>query len=413
VTDIEQAAPRLTADRVSQATAIEQSRAIAEVQAAVVVAQQRPRNVAAAIHEMEDACKHPKLAERAFYRYPRGKDENGKTQYVTGASIHLARELARCWGNVQFNVHELSRNMAAGESEVLAYAWDLQSNTRAAVIFIVPHARDTRSRGRVELPELRDIYENNANLGARRVREQIYAVLPVWFREQAMDLCNKTLAHGGGVPLQQRVAQAINWYRGVGVTAEQLEAKLGRPSNDWTDHDIAQLSVIRTSLQRGEVTKEEEFPPAHITGEDIRRAAGAGTDDAGQPDPKPAPAAATNEGPAPGDSASDAAGTAEPAPSDEPLSRNQQNELLARFRRVGIEDRPTRLALSSSILGRTPDRQMQTAKDLSAAEAQKIIDTLKRAESNPELPPLRYLEQQLGLPPHAISGDADDGPGGE
>src|SRR5262245_12533080 len=87
-----------------QATAIEQSRAVAEVQAAVIVAQQRPRNVNAAVNEMRAACQQPGLAERAFFRYSRGGGQ------VSGATIHLARELARCWGNIQYGIAELRRD---------------------------------------------------------------------------------------------------------------------------------------------------------------------------------------------------------------------------------------------------------------------------------------------------------------
>lgn len=78
-----------------------------------------------------------------------------------------------------------------------------------------------------------------------------------------------------------------------------------------------------------------------------------------------------------------------------PLRAQQRNEILARFKRVGINDRVVRLALSSQIIQRPADQPLQTANDLTATEAQTIIDTLKRAETNPE--PRQHLEQLLGL----------------
>ncbi|MDR7278908.1 hypothetical protein [Catenuloplanes atrovinosus] len=248
--------------RVSQATAIEQSRAAAEVQAAVVVAQQCPRSVQAALAQMAESCKQQALAERAFYRYGRG----GST--VSGPTIHLARELARCWGNVQYGIAELSRDDAAGMSEMQAFAWDLQTNTRSAQVFIVPHMRDKKG-GAERLTDLRDIYENNANMGARRLREAIFAILPPWFTEQAKDLCSQTLAHGGGKPLAQRIAEAVKGFEGIGVVADQLEQKLGRTRDRWTEHDVAQLGVVYKSIQRGEVTVADEFPPARVTAAEI------------------------------------------------------------------------------------------------------------------------------------------------
>jgi hypothetical protein len=250
--------PVAVPSRLGQATAVEQSRAVAEVQAAIVVAQQCPRNVQAALAEMRESCKQKGLADRAFYRFPR----SGST--VTGPSVYLARELARCWGNVQYGIAELRRDDEHGQSEMQAFAWDVQTNTRLASTFVVPHMRDKRN-GPERLTDMRDIYENNANQGARRVREAILAILPPWFVEEAKELCSKTLRDGGGKPLAQRVADARKVFEALGITVDQLEQKIGRPSEKWNEHDIAQLLITHASLQRGEVTVAEEFPPQRVT----------------------------------------------------------------------------------------------------------------------------------------------------
>ncbi len=162
--------------RIGQGTAVEQSRAVAEVQAAIIVAQQCPRHVDVARNEMRVTCGMLGLAERAFYQYPKGR------QTVSGPSVHLARELARCWGNVDYGIKELRRDDEYGQSEMQAWAWDQQTNTRSSNTFIVPHKRDSASGS--TLTSIRDIYENNANNGARRLREmpglqsQRRAVLP-------------------------------------------------------------------------------------------------------------------------------------------------------------------------------------------------------------------------------------------
>ena len=262
--NIERLTPAAAPARVGQGTAVEQSRAVAEVQAAIVVAQQCPRNIAAAIAEMRQSCQQPYLAERAFYRFPRS------SQTVSGASVHLARELARCWGNVQYGLAELRRDDEYGESEMQAYAWDVEKNTRNSSTFIVPHKRDQKG-GPKQLTDMRDIYENNANNGARRVREAIFAILPPWFVEEAKELCTRTLRDGGGKPLNLRIADAVKAFEGIGITADRIEAKLSRPSSKWTDHDVAQLLVSFRSIQQGEITAEDEFPTlvtlSEITGQ--------------------------------------------------------------------------------------------------------------------------------------------------
>lgn len=250
----------------SQATAIEQSRAAAQVYSAVLVAHERPRSSTRAIEQMLDSCQHQALADRAFFRYNRGGGN------VTGPSVHLARELARCWGNVDYGLSELSRDDVKGESEMLAYAWDLETNARTSHTFIVKHVRDTKT-GRKDLTDQRDIYENNANNGARRVREAIFNVLPVWFREQAIEACTKTIREGGGVPLPQRIAGAVARFAEIRVSEAMLVRKIGAPTDRWTAHDVAQLGVIFQSISRGEVTKDEEFPPEVVSGEQITAAA--------------------------------------------------------------------------------------------------------------------------------------------
>jgi hypothetical protein len=259
-----QSAAAARADAIGQATAVEQARAVAEVQGAIVVAQQCPRDMNRAVEAMRESCRQTGLAKRAFFRYSRGGGQ------ITGPSVHLARELARCFGNLQYGITELRRDDDKGESEMLAFAWDVQTNTRATTTFIVKHGRDTKE-GRKALTDLRDIYENNANNGARRLREQIFAILPKWFTEEAQDVCRKTIEHGGDVPLPQRIATLTQAFaNNCGVAVDQLERKIGRKRDQWTAHDVAALGVIAKSIAAGEVTVEDEFPDNKVTVAEIK-----------------------------------------------------------------------------------------------------------------------------------------------
>jgi hypothetical protein len=237
---------------VSQATAVEQSRAIADVQAAVTVAQNCPRDMAEAEREMEYVCGRLDMAEQAFYQV---------TNRGTGPSVHLMRELARIWGNVDYGVKELARNDERGESEVLATCWDMQKNTRSSRTFIVPHQR-MRGGSRVTLVDLTDIYLNNQNVGARAVRECISTVLPRWFTEKAQDVCRRTLEHGEGEPLQDRINAMVVWFRDkVGVSEKQLEVRIGKKRGAWSAEDVAQMKIAGKSISAGEVSRDELFPP--------------------------------------------------------------------------------------------------------------------------------------------------------
>lgn len=239
----------------SEATQVEQSRAVAEVQAMVTVAQAHRRDITRAMESMRQSCAMMGLAERAFFKFPRG----GQT--VAGPSIHLAVELARCWGNVNYGIRELSRDDYAGQSEMLAFAWDMETNARADTTFIVPHMRDKKG-GAEALTDMRDIYENNANNGARRLREMIFRILPPWYREKAKLLCQETLANGEGEqPLPLRIANVVAGLAGLGIGRERIEAKIGMNVDEMTPLDLANLIVAARSIKAGEVSANEEFPP--------------------------------------------------------------------------------------------------------------------------------------------------------
>lgn len=267
---VQNAQPVAIPGRVGQATAVEQSRAVAEVAAAVQVAQLCPRNTSAAREEMKASCSMTGLAERAFYKYPRGGE------IVQGPSVYLARDLARAWGNVDYGIAEMRRDDEHGESEMRAWAWDQQTNTRSSNTFIVPHKRDKKG-GPVKLVDMRDIYENNANLGARRLREAIFSILPPWFTAEAEEICKQTLERGDGKPLPDRIDAIVKAFDGLGVTLEQLERKLGQPRDRWTPYDVAQLTITGKSLRRGEIAVDDEFPPVRVSADELAAPANGAT----------------------------------------------------------------------------------------------------------------------------------------
>ena len=137
------------------------TRQMQEVQAAMVAAKRFPRDELAAINRIKATCQRPTLAAQAVYRYPRGG------QNVSGPSIRLAEALAQNWGNIDTGIVELENSH--GTSTMMAYAWDLETNTRVTKIFTVEHKRDTK-QGSKALTDGRDIYEATANFGARRQR---------------------------------------------------------------------------------------------------------------------------------------------------------------------------------------------------------------------------------------------------
>lgn len=231
-------------DNINQGTvAIEASRAIAEAQGKLVIAKRFPRDEVAAYNRVAQACQRKGIAEKAFYSYNRG----GST--VNGPTIRFAEELARCWGNIDYGIKELSQDN--GKSEMQAYAWDLETNAQSVQNFTNPHIREVGGKAKV-LTSQRDIYEINANMGARRLRSRILAILPNDLVDMAIAECRKTLAGNNDEPLIDRVKKMIVAFGKIGVTQEQIETRLKRKVDTMTVDDFTDYIGIYNAIKQGE-----------------------------------------------------------------------------------------------------------------------------------------------------------------
>lgn len=233
------------------------SRVAQEVQAAVVLAKKFPRDEEASRQKILAACQRRKLAEDALYTYPRG----GET--ISGPSIRLAEALARAYGNIDCGIVEVEQR--DGESVMMSYAWDLESNLRETKVFTVPHRRYTR-KGSYALSDPRDIYEMTANQGARRLRACILAVIPGDIQDEAVEACQKTLSAGDGQPIRERIAAMLKAFEGHGVTKEQVEARLGHRIEVTTEHELVQLGGIFKAIRDNFASAEDYFPSGTIGG---------------------------------------------------------------------------------------------------------------------------------------------------
>lgn len=238
-------------DKINQGTvAIEASRAIAEAQGKLVIAKRFPRDEVEAYAKAMEACQRPTMAAKAFYSFPRG----GQT--VEGPTIRFAEELARCWGNIDYGIKELSQD--DGKSEMQAYAWDLETNAQSVQNFTNPHQRE-QGKKMVNLTSQRDIYENNANMATRRLRSRILAILPSWFVEDAVEECKKTLAGRNDTPLIDRVKKMVVAFAKIGVTQEQIEKRLKKKIDTMNADDFVEYTGIYNAIKQGESKIAEWF----------------------------------------------------------------------------------------------------------------------------------------------------------
>lgn len=233
----------------------DQQRAIAETQAAMVVAKRFPRDERAAMDRILNACTRQSLAESALYSYSKGGTD------VTGPSIRLAEAIAQSWGNFQFGVRELEQRN--GESTVEAYAWDIETNTRQVKVFQVQHERHSR-KGVTKLTDPREVYELVANQGARRLRACILGVIPGDVIDAAVVQCETTLKTKIDIT-PELIANIAEKFAGYGVTKDMIEKRIQRRMDVITPALVVNLRKIFNSIKDGMSSPADWFEGGSAT----------------------------------------------------------------------------------------------------------------------------------------------------
>lgn len=216
-----------------------------EVQAMVAVAQRFPRNPVKAMDRILQSCTRAGLAESALYQFSRGGSD------IAGPSIRLAEAIVQAWGNFQFGYREVARGETnrVGYSDVEAYAWDLESNTRKPISFRVMHWRDTK-KGGYALKDERDIYELIANQASRRVRNCILTLIPSDVTEAAQRQCEITLTATADTG-PDAIKKMVEAFSAMGVTRTQIEKRIQRRLDGITPALMVQMKKIYASLRDG------------------------------------------------------------------------------------------------------------------------------------------------------------------
>jgi hypothetical protein len=230
--------------------AVQESKAIQEVQAKLIMARKFPRDMARTRARILEECKSLTLAEKAQWKYPRG----GKI--LSGPSIRLAEVIARNYGNMTFGVRELERRN--GSSLAQAFCWDLESNTSIEKDFEVPHEMKAGNKLK-RLTDPRDIYEIVANNGARRMRAAILGMISISIIEDAEAACRATLVKGGGIPIETRLAKMLMAFKELGVSPEMIEEKLGHKIDVTIAEEIVDLTAIYNSIKDGKGRRGDFF----------------------------------------------------------------------------------------------------------------------------------------------------------
>lgn len=256
--------PVVTARAAGSLISAEQQRAIAQVQASMLIARSMPRDRRLALDLILQDCTDIELAEEAEYEYSRGGTK------ISGPSIRLLETVARRWGNLETGIEEISRH--DGYSEFRAYAMDLETGWRDTKVFQVKHWRDTKSGGHA-LTDERDIYELGANMGARRKRACMEAVMPADVIRQAAVQCQVTLQTKVEVTAEL-IASLVENFAKFNVTREMIEKRIQRHLTAITPGLVVQMRRIYNSLKDG-MAQPSDFFETVVTEPEAGKGSGA------------------------------------------------------------------------------------------------------------------------------------------
>jgi hypothetical protein len=240
------------------------SREVTEAQGAIMVAKRFPRDEKTVFDRVLVACQRTSLASQAIYSYARGGTD------ISGASIRLAEQLLRMWGNASAGLRELEGDEE--ESILEAFAIDYETNVRIVKTFTVKHERRTK-KGTFKLDDPRDRYENLANFGARRLRSCILALLPGDLVEAACEQCEQTLlAKADTSP--EATKKMVGAFSQFKVTKDQIEKRIQRRIDSITPAQVISLRKVFNSLKDG-MSNASDWFDAEVVDEPATKGAAA------------------------------------------------------------------------------------------------------------------------------------------
>jgi hypothetical protein len=222
----------------------------ASVDIQVSTARAFPRNIRRAVdNAMAIITMDQETAKTCTYAVPRA----GKS--ITGPSVHMAKILVQCWGNIRIEARVVDIDVKHVTSE--AVCWDLETNV--AIKAQVKRSVMTRN-GRMS-DDMITVTGNAANSIA--LRNAVYSVIPKSVINKAYDAAISTIT-GDLSDETKLIAKRKKVVDGLkdayNVTEEEVLSSIGKVSIQHIKaEDIAILIGIGTAIKDGDTTIEEAF----------------------------------------------------------------------------------------------------------------------------------------------------------
>lgn len=245
--------------------------AIAEVQAAYVMAMKNPRNIFEARSRMLEACDRKRFSEKARYRRPVGKDRYGNEVFAEGFSVHFARPAAVMMRNILINTGVLYEDDKI--RKVVARATDIEANVAYTKEAVVEKTIERSSgKGREVISQRTNSYNKTtylvvayphevdlkaAKVTAILLRDCVIPLIPPDLLEEVEEKIVEVLSSEmENDPITAR-KKLVDSFREQGVLPNQLLEYLGHPIEEMSPKEYVDLRAVYLALRDGQARWED------------------------------------------------------------------------------------------------------------------------------------------------------------
>jgi len=230
------------------------------IQAAYIMAMQKPRDRERARLDILAACKRPIFADKVEYSKPVGGGS------VVGVTIRFIEEALSLWGNIMSNTSVVYEDEHI--RRVKATVVDLETNSQfSQEVSITKTVERRNAKGRKVVGERVNTFgdavyivvatdeemANKENSALSRViRNQGRRLLPSDIEEEAVATARATLSTRGAKDPAQAKKNMIDAFATIGVYPSDLESYLGNRLDGMLPAQVDELRSIYNAIKDGE-----------------------------------------------------------------------------------------------------------------------------------------------------------------
>jgi hypothetical protein len=187
-----------------------------------------------------------------YYRFP-VKTQSGGTDWIEGASIKLANDLARIYGNNSTEVREVD----------VGDAWVFYSRfTDIETGFSMERAyRQRKSQTSMKTKDRDRQIDIAYQIGQSKAIRNVIVNSLQTFADFAFEAARDSLVQKIGKDVDGWRTRTLEGINRIPMELRRVERVVGRAAKDWLAPDVARVIAMMKSIADGMATADEMFPP--------------------------------------------------------------------------------------------------------------------------------------------------------